>query len=116
MIDWRKVAELRDEIGAEDLAEIVDVFQAEIEEVIEQLRKGVAEERLEDCFHSLKGSGLNLGFAAFAEICGAVEQAARAGAFDRVDISAVIARYEQSMACFERERLERLMTPSKDTV
>ncbi|WP_322867234.1 hypothetical protein U5922_014250 [Aquicoccus sp. G2-2] len=40
MIDWRKVTELRDEIGEEDFAEVVDLFLAEIDEAIGQLCRG----------------------------------------------------------------------------
>ena len=33
MIDWKRVRELRDEIGEEDFSEVVDLFLEEVEEV-----------------------------------------------------------------------------------
>ena len=32
MIDWERVAELKDEVGDDDFAEIADLFLAEVEE------------------------------------------------------------------------------------
>ncbi len=80
MIDWTRVSELRDEIGAEDFGEIVEIFLEEVEEEISALRDGVENEALEAKLHFLKGSALNLGFADFATIL----SGRRKGGFGRV--------------------------------
>ncbi len=64
MIRWERVNELRDEVGADDFKEVVDLFLEEVEEVIERLRDSPDPTRFEEDFHFLKGSALNLGFGA----------------------------------------------------
>lgn len=39
MINWKRVNELRDEIGPEDFAEVVELFLEEVEQVIDKLRE-----------------------------------------------------------------------------
>ena len=67
MIDWTRVCELRDEIGEEDFAEVVDLFLDEVEGVLDALVPGNGD--LESQMHFLKGSALNLGFRAFSALC-----------------------------------------------
>ncbi len=69
MIDWAKVEELRDEIGADDFDEVVQLFLCEVEERVEQLSSHKALTEIEEDLHFLKGSALNLGFTAFASLC-----------------------------------------------
>ena len=38
MIDWTRVQQLKDEIGASDFEEIVVLFLEEVEEVVERLK------------------------------------------------------------------------------
>ena len=38
MIDWTRVSELRDEVGAEDFDEVVELFLEEVDEAIKILR------------------------------------------------------------------------------
>ena len=38
MIDWARVSELRDEVGAEDFDEVVELFLEEVDEAIAALR------------------------------------------------------------------------------
>ena len=37
MIDWARVSELRDEVGAEDFDEVVELFLEEVDEAIAAL-------------------------------------------------------------------------------
>ncbi|WP_378212798.1 Hpt domain-containing protein [Aquicoccus sp. G2-2] len=67
------------------------------------------DEQLEECLHFLKGSALNFGFTAFAELCAIGERAARAGDFGGLEATAVIESYEQSKARFKSDLLVRLM-------
>lgn len=100
MIDWSRVNELRDEVGAEDFDEVVDLFLEEVEEVIDRLRSAPNLSRLEQDMHFLKGSALSLGFDAFSNLCQTGERLSAEGAADSVDVAGVIAGFEQSKAMF----------------
>ena len=66
MIDWVRVRELRDEVGAADFDDIVALFLEEVESTLDALAEGPpAPEDL----HFLKGSALNLGFHEMASLC-----------------------------------------------
>lgn len=40
MINWDRVAELREEVGVDDFAEIIELFLEEVDAIIELLRDG----------------------------------------------------------------------------
>ncbi|MFV0492540.1 MAG: Hpt domain-containing protein [Pseudorhodobacter sp.] len=69
MIDWSRVAELHDEIGREDLAEVVALFLEETDEVMDGLAQCDGRDALHTALHFLKGSALNLGFQRLAKLC-----------------------------------------------
>lgn len=100
MIDWERIAELRDEIGVDDFGEVVELFLDEVESEIVLLRGGCAEDALESRLHYLKGSALNLGFRAFSALCQHGESAAAAGRTQDVDLHATLASYDASKADF----------------
>ncbi len=106
MLDWSRIEGLRDEIGADDFAEVVDIFIEEMEEEIAALRTGIPQEDLGSKLHFLKGSALNIGFSDFAAICEAGERAAAQGAFDTIDLPLVF----QCYAAAKTEFLEMLKT------
>lgn len=98
MIDWERVAELRDEIGEDGFSEVLELFLDEVETVV--MRLGARPEKLEDDLHFLKGSAWNLGFTSFGAACQSGERRAAAGCGAEVDISAVIATYNASKKAF----------------
>ncbi|MEB8388920.1 Hpt domain-containing protein [Rhodobacteraceae bacterium KMM 6894] len=100
MIDWKRVAELRDEIGAEDFGDVVDLFLDEVESEISELRKGCPQDQLESKLHFLKGSALNLGFRVFSDFCQTGETATATGAFDRIDLPKTFNCFDASKAEF----------------
>ncbi len=100
MIDWKRIAELRDEIGAEDFADVVALFLEEVTDVVERLRAHAVREELASDLHFLKGSAMNLGFQRFAEMCQEGESEAAAGRADGVDIAKVLTCYDESRAVF----------------
>lgn len=104
MIDWARVAELRDEIGAEDFDEVVELFLMEVEGAIETL-EGAAGNPIvtEEQMHFLKGAALNLGFAGLAEICNKGEKAAKGGDADAVSPGEVRATFESSKITFLKD-------------
>ncbi|QYX58454.1 Hpt domain-containing protein [Roseovarius sp. SCSIO 43702] len=96
MIDWARVAELRREVGADDFGEIVEIFLEEVETGIDKLRGPVLPEGLEDLFHFLKGSALNLGFDRFSVLCRSGEIAMARGDRAGLDLSATISAFDRS--------------------
>jgi len=102
MIDWPRVKELREEVGAEDFDEVVELFLEEVEEVIGKLRGG-DRGQLEQDLHFLKGSALNLGFEDFSRLCMDGERQSASGAQDGVDLSEIIQSFESSKAGFLAE-------------
>jgi len=100
MIDWNRVKELREEVGAEDFDEVAEIFIEEVDEVIERLKIMTVKTGLEDDLHFLKGSSLNLGFATFSALCRDGEVAASHGNNDGIDLSQVINVYVESKTAF----------------
>ncbi|WP_415922414.1 Hpt domain-containing protein [Tateyamaria sp. SN6-1] len=101
MIDWQRVSDLREEIGAEDFGEIVPLFLDEVAGVTDSLRAGPDLSRLGEDLHFLKGSALNLGFVAFSALCDAGEKAAAAGQSDAVNVTEILDCFDASKAAFE---------------
>ncbi len=101
MIDWQRVTSLRDEIGAEDFEEVVPLFLEEVSGVTDALRAGPDLGRLEEDLHFLKGSALNLGFAAFSDLCSAGELRAAAGDAETVNVGEILDCFEASRTEFE---------------
>ena len=85
MIDARRIADLRDEVGSDDLAEVVALFCEEAEEVLAALDDGSTIEQL----HFLKGSALNIGMTGVGALCLAEESRLRDDALARPDIDAI---------------------------
>lgn len=69
MIDWARVAELREELGEDDIGEVIEIFLEEVENTISELNPNPTGAELEQYCHALKGSTLNLGFQEFADVC-----------------------------------------------
>ena len=100
MIDWDRVRELRNEIGADAFEEVLDLFLEEMEMALAVLRTTTAEDDLEAQLHFLKGSALNLGFAALAGLCSEGEALSREGKRDQVDLGEIVSNYEASKTTF----------------
>ncbi|MEW2912110.1 Hpt domain-containing protein [Leisingera sp. JC11] len=99
MIDWPRVTELREEVGAEDFGEVVEIFLEEVEEVIGKLEGG-DRGQLEQDLHFLKGSALNLGFDEFSTMCLDGERKSAQGEAGGVDIPAIVANFQASKSAF----------------
>ena len=97
MIDWNRVAELRDEIGSDGFAEVVDMFLAEADGVIARLSPDLGPQSLEHDYHFLKGAALNLGFVVMAHLCQSREIAAKGGVISG-DLAELNSIYHNSRA------------------
>ena len=98
MIDWKRVAELKEEIGADGFVEVADMFLDEAEGAVRALVAGLAPEEVEGQLHFLKGSALNLGLSDLAAICQDGERRAAAGQGAVVDTAQVAAIWRASRA------------------
>lgn len=98
MIDWDRVEELRDEVGAEDFDEIALLFLQEVDEVGARLAGTPDPATLEADLHFLKGSALNLGFARLGALCSEGERLAAAGS--AVALGPLLACYADSRRQF----------------
>lgn len=104
MIDWARVHELVDEIGAEDFSEVVELFLLEVEGAISMLSEAAGNPTVvEEQLHFLKGAALNLGFEALAQLCLKGEKAAAAGRPDVVSVDEVQEMYHTSRTQFEQD-------------
>jgi HPt (histidine-containing phosphotransfer) domain-containing protein len=95
-----QVAQLRDEVGSEDFEEVLDLFFEETEEVTARLANQVAPQELRKDLHFLKGSALNLGFAALSQTCHNGEVLCEAGNAAKVDLTEILAIYSGSKKAF----------------
>ena len=89
MIDARRIDELREEVGCDDLAEVVGLFCEEVEEVLATLDSSATVEQL----HFLKGSALNIGLSQLSAICLAEEDRLRDDPQSRPKIEDIRAAY-----------------------
>ena len=100
MIDWDRIKELRSEIGADDFAEVVEMFLAEADEAVSRLSPTLTAKAIEADLHYLKGAALNLGFVALSALCQEGERRAASGRTD-VDLTAVCHVYQDSKIAFQ---------------
>ncbi len=100
MIDWKRIEELRAEVGEEDFTEVASIFLEEVDETVARIRNDQNPNSLEQDLHFLKGSSLNLGFTAFSSLCYEGEIAARRGDFALIDLPKLFETYTHSRAEF----------------
>ena len=100
MISWDRVAELREEVGEDDFAEVVEMFLDEVEGVLNRLRDAAVPATLEGDLHFVKGSALTLGFRQLSQVCRIGERQAAEARFDAIDLPGVLATYDASKAEF----------------
>lgn len=97
IVNWARVAELTEEIGAEDFGEVVEIFLEECDGTAARLGASTS---LEADLHFLRGAAMNLGLDAMAAACQAGERAAAEGREAEVDRGALVRLYDASRAQF----------------
>ncbi len=108
MIHWPRVRQLRDEVGADEFNEVVEIFLDEVQEVIARLHADTARQDLEQNLHFLKGSALSLGFEVFSKLCQDGERLAASGEAAKVDLSEILAVFAASKSVFQTELKDNL--------
>ncbi len=101
MIQWPRVRQLRDEVGADEFDEVVQIFLEEVQEVIARLHSDTARNQLEQNLHFLKGSAMSLGFDEFSKLCQDGERRAATGHGMDVDLQEILAAFDTSRSVFE---------------
>lgn len=111
MIDWKRVRDLRDEIGDEDFPEVVELFLEEAEEVVERLNDAPGQtENLEQDLHFLKGSAMSFGFVDLSGLCQDGERKSATGQADAVNVGEVVKVYYEAKTRFLQELPAHLAT------
>jgi len=98
MIDWQRINELTEELGEEDVFEILDLFLCEAGDVVDILATAPRGPGLAEQMHFLKGSALNLGFDTLSRLCTNGEKLAEAGQADLVPIPEILSVFKASKA------------------
>lgn len=98
MIDRERVDCLREEIGQQNVKELVRLFMNEVAEVVGRLKRLGSPGERETDLQFLKGSALNLGFSDLAALCQTGERRAAGGA--TVETGPVIKLYSASRRAF----------------
>lgn len=94
-INWARVQDLRDEVGTEDLSEIIDVFLEDMTDRLAPLRADPAPQVTASLLHDLKGTAANLGFDGLADLCRRSEHGLAAG--QPPDCAALVACFDASV-------------------
>ncbi|MFC0811617.1 Hpt domain-containing protein [Paracoccus panacisoli] len=112
MIDWKRMAALRHEVGEDEFAPLVELFLDEIEGAIMTMVPNDPD-RMEQRLHFLKGCGLNMGLNAFCRLCDTWERMVATGLGDQLDVEALMAGYAASKQALMRD-LEAMTAPPTD--
>ncbi|MDR7124760.1 Hpt domain-containing protein [Pseudotabrizicola sp. 4114] len=99
MIDWDRVAELKQTIGATAFGQVVILFLDEADQSVAGLGAASTAQEMQSAFHALKGTALTLGFTELSEIARLCESRAEAGESD-LPLAEVQAIYTRSRAAF----------------
>lgn len=83
-IDWKRIEELRGDLGADELEKILEIFLEDTAVMIAELQRAPVGE-LSDRIHGIKGSAQNMGFGELARLCRDAEWALKRG--DAVDVT-----------------------------
>lgn len=100
MVNWDRLSELREEVGEDDLAEVVTIFCEEVEEVLAILDVAAVAE-IPNHLHFLKGSALNIGFKTLTERCQREEAKLKKDPNATLDILGIRSDYISSKAELE---------------
>ncbi|RGP36437.1 Hpt domain-containing protein [Pseudotabrizicola alkalilacus] len=102
MIDWDRVAELKQTIGTSAFAEVVTLFLDEADQSVAGLGDASTAGQMQAAFHALKGTALTLGFTDLSEIARSCESRAESGDTD-LPLAEVQAVYTRSRAAFVQQ-------------
>lgn len=102
MLDRLRISELRDEVGQDNLADVVKLFCEEVEETLDRLLSSSALVTPDD-LHFLKGSALNIGMSGLGNLCQDAERALRNNLEENPDLGRIAAVYRDSLTALNVE-------------
>lgn len=111
MIDWQQARQLQDDVGKDEMAEVVDLFLSEVDEAIGLLQdeyESMEAKNKSAAFHFLKGCASNLGFREFGDQCSQGEAAINAGGKPAFQIPDLVMTYTESKQLFMGEYQKEL--------
>lgn len=79
LIDWDRVALLRDDLGADGVELVTAIFTEDAQMLLRQIGRAHSAAAQEADLHRLRGGALNLGCAGLAAACALHERRANAG-------------------------------------
>ncbi len=100
MIDWKRVVELKAEIGSSEFDEVVELFLEEVDAQIAKLQANPNPATYEEDLHFIKGCAMNLGFKSLAGLCLKGETTSAAGRAVEVALEPIFQCYNESKAVF----------------
>jgi HPt (histidine-containing phosphotransfer) domain-containing protein len=104
MIDWDRVAVIRDDLGADGFELVLEIFEEESRLMLNNIAQTAEASVQEADFHRLRGGALNLGCAALADLCRTHEHAARAGAVvAAAEVAAMTRICQQSLEALQSQ-------------
>lgn len=111
MINWARVAELRDDFGEDGFAEVIEVFLDEVQTGQERLAAASSAEAMRAEFHFLKGAALNMGLDEVAALCERGEALSEQGQLAQTERDSTLALLRQDCAEFSRDWRSKLGMP-----
>lgn len=95
MIDWKRVLEMRGDVGDAEFRPILELFLDEIEAVVFRLPSAGQDQAVAD-FHFLTGCARSLGFRRFSQVCEGLEAMAERQALPQSCIDDALSVYADS--------------------
>lgn len=92
MINTARIQELKDEVGEDDLIEVIELFCEEVEDVLGILDT-TARADVPAQLHFLKGSALNIGLDGVSDLCRTEEIRLKSDPKANADIDAIRTAY-----------------------
>ncbi len=108
MINWTRVRALRNDVGADEFEEIVDIFLDEVDDIAANLRTVTDDHGLELHLHALKNAALNLGFIDLSDLCQKAEAQAGSGQAASVDLKSLFTCLDTSLSQFKTQWVEEV--------
>ena len=100
MINWARVRELRDDVGGDEFADIIEIFLGEVHDIAAALREVGEDHELELHLHALKNAALNLGFTDLSDLCQTTEALAGSVQGTSVDLDGILGCLDASLTQF----------------
>ena len=111
MIDWQQVRQLQEDVGKEEMPEVIELFLCEVDEAMAELDQNQSALTVDEsaaAFHFLKGCASNLGFKDFGDMCSNGEQIAKSGLGPNFKISELMLVYLESKKQFSQNYDQKL--------